>query len=153
MRHLTSITFITAVLLSSPAWAAVTIQSVTPEVSINRGQGYKEVVTAATEASAGDQVMAGPGGHGKIVYSDGCVVDVYPGAVVTVQASCKAAKPMMLGETCDPKELNCPPAVPGTPLWVYPAAAALIVGAMCVGFCEAEHHEEHHHEHAVSASP
>jgi hypothetical protein len=27
------------------------------------------------------------------------------------------------------------------------------VGAMCVGFCEAEHHEEHHHEHAVSASP
>lgn len=150
MRHLTSITFITAVLLSSPAWAAATIQSVTPEVSINRGQGYKELVTGATEASAGDQVMAGPGGHGKIVYADGCVVEVYPGAVVTVQASCKAAKPMMLGEACDPKELNCAAAVPGTPWWVYPAAAGLIVGAMCVGFCN---EENHHHEHAVSASP
>jgi hypothetical protein len=76
--------------------------------------------------------MASPDGHGRIVYADGCVVHVYPGTVATVQeGSCKVAKPMMLGgTTCDPKELNCPPAVPGTPFWVYPAAAVLIGGAM-----------------------
>jgi len=148
MRGAAPIAFVCGVLASLSAWAA-TVESVQPQVSINRGKGFKEVVTGPSEASAGDQVMASPGGHGRVVYSDGCVVDVYPGAVVTVQASCKAAKPMMLGETCDPKELNCPPAVPGTPWWVYPAAAGLIVGAACVGFCE----EEHHHEHAVSASP
>ena len=151
MRRLAMTAFIIGVFLGAPASAA-TIQSVKPEVSVNRGQGYQEVVTAATPAKDGDQVMAGPGGRGKIVYSDGCAVDVYPGSVVTVkEGSCKPAKPMLLGESdpkelhCDPKELNCPPvaAVPGTPWFVVPVALAVIVGVGCATtFCQ--EHKEHH---------
>jgi hypothetical protein len=135
--------------VKAQATATATVQPVKAHVSINRGHGYKEVA-ASTEVFPGDQVMAGPGGHAKIVYAEGCVVDVYPGAVVGVAGSCKVAtaKPMLAGLECDPNtDPKClaPVAVPGTPWWVWPVAAGLIVGAACAGFCE---EEEHHHPHS-----
>ena len=77
-----------------PAMAAATVQVVQGKVSVNQGQGYKQVA-AASAVSTGDQVMAAPGGRAKIVYSDGCAVDVYPGAVVTVPEKCY--QPMTAG--------------------------------------------------------
>jgi hypothetical protein len=71
-------------LLSLPAWAA-TVESVQGQVSINRGDGFRPV-TGAIQANVGDTVMASPGGRAKIVYSDGCPVNVNPGAVVTITA-------------------------------------------------------------------
>jgi hypothetical protein len=84
------------------------------------GQGYKKV-TASTKVSTGDRVMAPAGGRGKIVYPDGCVVDVYPGAVVTVPGKCY--QPMTAG-------LEAPPPAPFP--WV---PAVLGAGVVAVGIC------------------
>ena len=113
--------------LGSPAWAGATVQAVKPGVSINRGQGY-QVVAAAVNATPGDQVMAGPSGQGRIVYPDGCAVDVYPGAVVTVPEKCY--QPMRAG-------LEAPVAA-ATPIpWlpIVGAAAVIGVGACAVSGC------------------
>ena len=62
---------------------AITAEVVQPEVSVNRGDGYIPL-TAPTTVSPGHLVMAAPNGSGRIVYNDGCVVEVQPGAVVAV---------------------------------------------------------------------
>lgn len=69
--------------LSVPSLAA-TVQSVQGQVSVNAGTGY-QLVRSGAAASPGAIVMANPGGSAQIVYPDGCVVRVDPGAVVTVQ--------------------------------------------------------------------
>ena len=138
--------FIAATAVSLPTWAVAgtaTVEVIQGQVSVNQGEGFKPA-TSRIEARIGDLIMASPGGKGRIVYSGGCVVDVYPGAVVAVQqAACQAAKPMMLGPACDPsRDDKClaPPPAPGTPWYVIPAAAALGAAAACVGFCQEEEH-------------
>ena len=44
------------------------------------------------DAPSGSQVMANPGSSGKVIYSDGCEINVSPGSVYTVQESspCRA---------------------------------------------------------------
>jgi hypothetical protein len=128
--------------LASPAWAGAKLEPIAPQVSVNRGQGYK-LVTASTEVSAGDQVMVGPGGRGRIVYADGCVVDAYPGRVVAVPAKCY--QPMRAGLECDPAtDPKClAPPVARTPWWLIGGIAA----GIGVGICAASgcfNHEEHH---------
>ena len=113
--------FCMAVLVGSPAWAGVTVETVKAPVSINHGQGY-QVVTQTVSATTGDQIMAGPGGHAKIVYPDGCVTDVYPGGVASVG---KCYKPMTAG-------LEAPPPAP-IPWWLIGVAA----GGIAVGICAA----------------
>src|SRR5262249_58531451 len=95
MRRITSrvSAFIIGSLICLPAMAA-TVEIVQGQVSVNQGQGYKQI-TAASAVSAGDQVMAAPSSRGRIVYDDGCAVDVYPGAVVTVPQKCY--QPMTAG--------------------------------------------------------
>ena len=92
-----------AVLFGLPTLAATvqpvaTVEPVAGKVSLNRGQGFKEV-TGRAQANTGDQVMVNPGGRAKIVYLEGCMVDVRPGAVVGIAGSCKVAmaKPMTAG--------------------------------------------------------
>ena len=96
MRRVLSIAlgFGIATVACLPAMAAATVQVVQGKVSVNQGQGYKQV-GAASAVSTGDQVMAAPGSRAKILYSDGCAVDVYPGAVVTVPEKCY--QPMTAG--------------------------------------------------------
>ena len=74
------------IFLSLPAYAvtSVTVQTMEGTLSLNRGDGYVEVLTWA-DAQAGNQVFANPGSSGKIIYSDGCDVTVKPGSVYTVQ--------------------------------------------------------------------
>lgn len=55
-------------------------------VSINRGLGFKRIA-GPTEVGAGDAVMVSYGGSAQIVYSDTCLIDVYPGAVIRVATS------------------------------------------------------------------
>jgi hypothetical protein len=144
---------------SLAASGAATVEVIQGQVSINRGEGFKPAA-GSIEARIGDLVMASPGGKARIVYSGGCAVDVHPGAVVAVQqGACTVAKPMMLGPACDPsRDDKClapvGPAVPGTPWYVYPAAAGLIVAATCVGWCpEKEHHVRHVVEKETPSSP
>jgi hypothetical protein len=75
--------FVAATALGSTTALATTVQVVQPQVSVNRGEGYAPV-TGTSAVVAGHLVMAAPKGSAKIVYDDGCVVEVQPGAVVAV---------------------------------------------------------------------
>ena len=50
---------------------------------VNKGQGYWPVRHRAA-AKVGESYVVSPGGHAMLVYSDGCKVDIKPGAVTTV---------------------------------------------------------------------
>lgn len=69
---------------------AATVSPERGKVLLNRGDGYKPV-TEPMQATAGDQVMALPGGSGRIIFHDGCTLKVVPGKVLTVsaQSPCK----------------------------------------------------------------
>jgi hypothetical protein len=123
MRRVLSIAlgFSIATFACLPAMAAATVQVVQGKVSVNQGQGYKQV-GAASAVSTGDRVMAAPGSRAKILYSDGCAVDVYPGAVVTVPEKCY--QPMTAG-------LEAAPVAAAVP-WVPIVGAAAVIG---VGVC------------------
>lgn len=70
--------------LGSAAHAA-TVKVVEDEVFIGGVDGY-ERVSGTTQARVGDSVMAGEFGAGQIIYANGCVITVTPGAVVSVEA-------------------------------------------------------------------
>jgi hypothetical protein len=74
--------------LTPPAFAATsaTVQTINGTLSLNRGDGYVEVISWA-DAVSGNQVMANPGSSGKIIYADGCTIEVKPGEVYTVADS------------------------------------------------------------------
>jgi hypothetical protein len=84
------------IFMSLPAFAA-TVDSVKGKVLINRGEGFQQVTTGA-QANAGDQLMAGPGGSAKLVYSDRCQVSVIPGRVVSVGKQPPCTAQSLLGE-------------------------------------------------------
>lgn len=83
-------------LAMSLAWGAeagaATVEVIEDEVFLRRDVGYERVPGSA-QAGAGDSVMAGEFGVGRIIYANGCEVTVKPGTVVTVKAepssSCK----------------------------------------------------------------
>jgi len=74
--------FSCAALLTTSSWAA-TIEPGQGNLSINQGQGFQPI-NSRVDANVGDSVMVGPGGGATVVYSDGCKVDVQPGAVTTI---------------------------------------------------------------------
>jgi hypothetical protein len=134
MRRLTSLVlgFCIGSLICLPAMAA-TVEIVQGQMSVNQGQGYKKIM-AASAVSAGDQVMAAPNSRGRIVYADGCAVDVYPGAVVTVPQKCY--QPMTAGLEAVPEAHPFP--------WVPVVGAAAV---LAVGICGASGCFENHHHH------
>lgn len=50
---------------------------------INKGKGYWPLKHRAV-ANVGNSLVVSPGGHATLVYSDGCKVNIRPGAVTTV---------------------------------------------------------------------
>ena len=77
-----------AVFLSTSSWAWATAKATTVEPSqgvvlMNTGKGFKQI-KKTTKAKVGDSVMVSPDGTAKIAYSDGCIVNVQPGAVATI---------------------------------------------------------------------
>lgn len=91
--------------LSVPGHAA-TLLSVTGDVSINSGAGFKPA-TSGSEAQVGDVVMASPGARAQLVYPDKCTVPVNPGAVMTVQAESPCAGAYaQVNEVCLPGDLR-----------------------------------------------
>ena len=90
MRIAASIALVVAVLCSAPSLAA-TVEPIRGRTSINQGDGTFRPVIGRLEATLGDAVMVSPDGMARISYEDGCVVDVHPGAVVTItrQPACK----------------------------------------------------------------
>lgn len=81
------------VFLSSPSLAA-TVEPILGDVSINQGDGvFRPVLVGRLRATIGDVILVRPGGRARIVYPDGCVVEVKPGAVATIsgKSPCKPA--------------------------------------------------------------
>jgi hypothetical protein len=105
-----------------PAVAA-TVEVLQGQVSVNQGQGYKQIA-AKSAVSTGDQVMAAPGGRGRIVYPGGCALDVSPGAVVKVPEKCY--QPMTAGLEAPVEEVRPHGA------WIPYVGAAAVIG---VGVC------------------
>src|ERR1700674_2270401 len=85
MRVTASIALVLGIFCSAPSLAA-TVEPVRGRTSINQGDGTFHPVTGRLEATIGDSIMVSPDGMARIVYADGCVVDVNPGAVVTISA-------------------------------------------------------------------
>lgn len=71
---------------------ATTAENLGGMVRVNQGRGYAPL-HGAGPVQAGDSVMADLRGTGRIVYDDGCVVDVRPGSVVTVSDTSPCARP------------------------------------------------------------
>lgn len=90
MRLTASVAVACGLLLTVPCLAA-TVDSVRGQVSINRGDGFRRV-TGTIQANTGDSVMVSPKGRARVVYPDGCALNVDPGAVVTItaQSPCKS---------------------------------------------------------------
>ena len=55
------------------------------QVLLNSGQGYR-LIAGSTNANPGDMVVVNPGGLARIIYPDGCAIDVRPPDVVAVAA-------------------------------------------------------------------
>jgi hypothetical protein len=113
-------------LVCLPAVAA-TVEVVKGKMLINQGQGYKEIA-AASAVSTGDQVMASPASRGRILYADGCAIDVGPGAIVTVPEKCH--QPMRAGLETPVEEVRPYGWVP------YVAGAAVIAVGVCAVACD-----------------
>ena len=142
MRYLSSGAFCVGILLGSAASAA-TLDSIEGSILLNRGDGFQELA-APTTANPGDSVMANPGGSAKLHYADGCVIDIRPGAVVSVGEKSPCTAPYLGG-------LEGPVVQPGPPLLLVGAGvAAVTLAALCAtetGICEEEHHRRHPASH------
>jgi hypothetical protein len=137
MLRLTATALVVVMAMTSAAWAGATVVVVKSPVMVSHGEGYSEVTTSIA-AARGDQVMAGPQGQARIVYPDGCTVQVGPGGVASV-GECK--QPMTAGldsNICDPstddKCLAAPPPAPRPPYLLYGGIAA----GIAVGICAAQ---------------
>lgn len=100
MRLFRSAALATAIGLAAPVDAA-TVKVTGGRVLVNRGDGYR-IVAGEMLAAPGATVVAEPGGSGQIVYADGCVVEVRPPTVVTVELSSPCAgTPYNLGASSE----------------------------------------------------
>lgn len=83
-----------ALLGTSPAAFAATVNVTSGPVSLNNGSGFK-AVTQSAAANPGDIVTAGAGGGATIVYEDGCAQSVGAGESATVAPAspCTAGAP------------------------------------------------------------
>ena len=142
MRFYPFAAFGVGMLLCSAASAA-TVDSIEGRILLNRGDGF-QVLAAPTTANPGDKVMASAGGNAKLRYADGCVIDIRPGAVVSIGEKSPCTAPYLGG-------LEGPVVQPGPPfLLVGAGIAAVTLTALCAtetGICEEEHHRRHPASH------
>ena len=132
MQYYSSAAFCVGMLLCSASFAA-TVDSIEGRILLNRGDGF-QVLAAPTTANPGDSVMANAGGNAKLRYPDGCVIDIHPGAVVSVGEKSPCTAPYLGG-------LEGPVAQPGPPwLLIGAGIAAVTFGALCGNdvICEEE---------------
>jgi hypothetical protein len=104
----------------TPCLAAL-IEPVQGNCYISHGQGFQPV-KGEVNAGPGDTVMVTSGGMAEIVYSEGCKIDVVPGAVMTIAAASPCGPPSQ-------------PVVQGPPPddgWAIGTTAALATAALGV---------------------
>jgi len=72
-------------LLPSSGSRAASLQHLSGNVLVNKGDGFKSAINAGA-LEPGDRVLAQPGAKAQIVYDAQCAVQVEPGLVVSVAA-------------------------------------------------------------------
>jgi hypothetical protein len=154
MRSLAVTAFLVGLVVSPSAFAA-TVDSIVGKVSLNRGEGYRQLAGPTAVARAGDQVMAFPGGSARVVYPDQCVVAVNPGMVITVREEspcrCKeVADPKERKEVADPKELKrrCPGFI--AQLGPFAIGTGIAAGAFLISTLHEENRNRPVHEQPAS---
>ena len=136
---------ILGLMLCSPA-LAITVEVVKGDVSVKQGEGFRKIA-GSTAVYPGDKVMTAPGGQAKIVYPDGCVVQVGSGGLATVG---KCMEPMTAGldtpEPCDPNDPKaiCAVARPHAGYLLYGALAAGIGVGICAAAGCFDDDDDHH---------
>ena len=122
MRRGPLLLFAVGFLCAWPASAAqVTVipdqKSSNGAVMLSRGRGYAPIA-GPTTANTGDQVVAFTGGHARVIYPDGCTVEVHDGGpvfVVSETSPCKAPAAL-------------PTASGSLPIGKYVVGAAIVAG-------------------------
>lgn len=75
--------FSLAMLLSFAAEAAV-LDAIQGGVLVSRGGGAYQTVSQPTPLRVGDSVLANPGSGARVVFENGCAIEIEPGMVFTV---------------------------------------------------------------------
>src|SRR5262245_22230360 len=101
MKNLSIIMGVLAGLGAIGVAEAAVLQPLSGNVRVSHGGGYL-AVRAATNVDPGDQVMVGPKGQARVVYPDGCAVDVKPGSVMVIGAESPCTKQAAAGLPMDP---------------------------------------------------
>jgi len=101
MKNLSVIMGVLAGLGAIGVAEAAVLEPLRGNVRVSHGGGYL-AVRAATNVDPGDQVMVGSKGQARVVYPDGCAVDVKPGSVMVVGAESPCTKQAAAGSPMDP---------------------------------------------------
>lgn len=75
--------FSIAIMFGFPAQSAV-LEALQGGVLVSRGGSAYQLVHQPTQLRVGDSVLANPGGSARVVFENGCAVDIQPGMVFTV---------------------------------------------------------------------
>ena len=139
MRHYGVAILLSGLILAAPALGA-SVQSIQGEISINRGDGFR-AVTAPIQTRAGDLVRASRGSRAKVVYKDGCVVEVKGGTVVRVGTKSPCKTPYNLKDDCFGSKSLCKPEYVldegfTNNLGPFALGAAAAFTAFCISACD-----------------
>lgn len=96
--------FLAALLVSGAAEAA-SLEYVQGDVRVGRGEGFR-TVQGPMDLSPGDKVKVGGKGLARIVYSDGCVVNLGANALATVADRCPCSF-MAQDDGSDQQDCSC----------------------------------------------
>jgi hypothetical protein len=132
MRQLLVPTFLVGLCIGWSAFAA-TLDGVTGNVVINRGDGFQRVV-GTTKARAGDLIVAHATGRAILTYEDGCLVKIRPGPVVRVGAKSPCTAAYSLGGDYNLKDGGEPPGFISQ-LAPFGIGAAAAFTAFCISAC------------------
>lgn len=120
--------FVLAALVAAApsAWAQVAeVHPLRGEILVQTGSGYK-AIQGAVEVRPGDAAIAAPDAIARLVYADGCSVDVVPGSIAWVRARspCQAASGPPPARDPDPKLV---PRAVFDPAWLTDGVAQIDV--------------------------
>ena len=107
--------------------AAPMAESLGGTVRVNQGSGFT-VLQGTTAVKPGDTIMADPKGNGRLVYNDGCSINVKPGAIVTVAEVSPCSLKAQASDDRDRKEAGFLPLGEGTGLLIAGGVAAVGTG-------------------------
>jgi hypothetical protein len=111
-----------ALALNAPAFAASVTAIEGGDIQVNTGSGFHRI-SGSAQVAPGGSVMAGPGGKGEILYSDGCRTPVSPGSISVVAPVSPCAQGQAIGGY--PYQDNT---------WYYVSGAALVGAGIGIGY-------------------